>query len=275
MSCPERSAMMQGTRLCWPLAALVVLPDCVALSSPTLAATPACPCAARAIVLGVDGAGGFEAASRTLRDTVAKDNLPLEVQSFHWTHGYCRIVSDQMHASHVRREGRRLADLVLRCRAESPDRPIYLVGHSAGCGVVLTAAESLPPDTVERVVLLAPAVSVKHDLRPALACARLGIDVFYSAHDWVCLGLGVLVAGTTDRCWTLAAGKVGFRPIVHGPEDESLLTKLRQYPWDPSLSWTGHKGGHYGPYQPGFLRVFVLPLLDPHGDAARVECGRK
>jgi pimeloyl-ACP methyl ester carboxylesterase len=254
--------MMQQARLCWPLAALLLLPADAVSRSPT-PASPVCPCAAGGIVLAVDGAGGFEASSRTLRQTVLQDKLPLEVHSFHWTHGYCRIVSDQMHASHVRREGQRLADLVLRCREEAPNRPIYLVGHSAGCGVVLTAAESLPPGSVERVVLLAPAVSVKHDLRPTLACACRGIDVFYSHHDWVYLGIGVLLAGTTDHCWTLAAGKVGFRPVARGPEDEALFAKLRQYPWDPSLSWTGHKGGHYGPYQPGFLRTFVLPLLDP------------
>jgi pimeloyl-ACP methyl ester carboxylesterase len=210
-----------------------------------------------------------------LRQTVIRDQVPLEVHSFHWTHGYCRIVSDQMHASHVRREGRRLADLVQSCRAESPDRPIYLVGHSAGCGVVLTAAEELPPGSVERVVLLAPAVSVKHDLRPVLACACQGVDVFYSHHDWVCLGIGVLVAGTTDRCWTLAAGKVGFQPVAFGPEDEALFRKLRQYPWDASLSWTGHKGGHYGPYQPGFLRTFVLPLLYPRLENTEAEGGLK
>jgi pimeloyl-ACP methyl ester carboxylesterase len=266
--------MTQQARLCWSLAALLLLPTIAVRGSPTTA-TPVCPCATHAIVLAVDGAGGFEAASRTLRQTVTQDKLPLEVQSFHWTHGYCRIVSDQMHASHVRREGRRLADLVLHCREEAPDRPIYLMGHSAGCGVVLNAAESLPPGSVERIVLLAPAVSVRRDLRPALACACRGIDVFYSQHDWVCLGIGVLLAGTTDRCWTLAAGKVGFRPSARGPEDEGLFAKLRQYPWDPSLSWTGHKGGHYGPYQPGFLRTFVLPLFNPCLEISESASGLK
>src|SRR5262249_34315506 len=102
----------------------------------------------------------------------------------------------------------------------------------------------------------------KKDLRTALASTCRGIDVFYSSRDWVCLGLGTLLAGTTDRCWTLeVAGKVGFRSILNGPEDEALDAKLRQYPWDPSLTWAGHKGGHYGSHQPGFLRAFVLPLL--------------
>jgi pimeloyl-ACP methyl ester carboxylesterase len=216
------------------------------------------------LVIVLDGAGGFEAASRTMRKTAAECKMPLEVHGFHWTHGYCRIFSDQMHASHTRREGQKLAELLLTCRQEAPDQPIYLVGHSAGCGVALIAAEKLPPNTLERIVLLAPAVSAKHDLRAALRSSCRGIDVFISNHDWCCLGLGVMLAGTTDRYWLSgAAGKIGFQPILTCPEDEALYAKLRQYPWNPSLMWTGHKGGHYGAYQPGFLRAFVFPLLWP------------
>ncbi len=197
-----------------------------------------------------------------MRQTIAEAQMPLEVHSFRWTHGYLRVVSDQIHSTHLQRAGRKLADLVLSCRQEAPDQRIYLVGHSAGCGVVLIAAEQLPPNTVERIVLLAPAVSAKRDLRGALRSSCQGIDAFISSRDWCCLGLGTLLAGTTDRCWlTGAAGKIGFQPTLTAPEDEVLYAKLRQYPWNPSLSWTGHKGGHYGSYQPGFLRAFVLPLL--------------
>lgn len=249
--------MRRGTCLCWLLAGLFSLPGYIV---PKLRASP--PCLCQGVVFAVDGAGGFEMASRTLSRIVAEDKWPLEVRPFHWTHGYCRVISDQVHAAHVRREGRKLAELVLNCHREEPARPIYLVGHSAGCGVALIAADSLPPNLVERMVLLAPAVSAKRDLRPALRISRQGVDVFLSSHDWACLGLGTLLAGTTDRCWmTGAAGKNGFQPIVAAPEDGLLYAKLRQYPWEPSLMWTGHKGGHYGGYQPGFLRVFVLPLL--------------
>jgi pimeloyl-ACP methyl ester carboxylesterase len=259
--------MRRVTRWSWPVAAFLWLPSCALLS---LSATPppnTVPCVPLGVVFVVDGAGGFEASSRTLRQTIAEEKLPLEVRAFHWTHGYCRVLADQMHTTHLRREGQRLAEFVLRCRHEAPGRPVYLVGHSAGCGVILIATEYLPPNTVERIVLLAPAVSPQHDLRPALRSACRGLDVFISSHDWACLGLGTLIAGTTDRCRTSApAGKNGFQPIVTCAEDEALYVKLRQYPWDPSQIWTGHKGGHYGSYQPGFLRAFVLPLFTPWVD---------
>lgn len=254
--------MTRATILCWSLAVLMGLPGRAAFSSNLPPAANAPSRIRRGILFVVDGAGGFEAASRTIRQTATEACLPLEVHPVRWTHGYCRVAADQMHAAHLHREGRKLAEQVLRCRCEAPAAPIFLMAHSAGCGVVLAAAENLPPNTLERIILLAPAVSATHDLRSALRSACQGIDVFTSSRDWACLGIGTFLAGTTDRCWlTPAAGKTGFRPLLVGAQDEAVYSRLRQHPWTPSLSWTGHKGGHYGSYQPAFLRTFVLPLL--------------
>ena len=147
---------------------------------------------------------------------------------------------------------------VAEWRARKPNQAIYLVGHSAGCAVVLVAMEGLPPGSVERVILLAPAVSADYDLRPALAGVRQTIDVFCSERDWAALRLGTGIIGTTDRHWTAPAGRVGFRT----PEPGSpLYAKLRQHPWHPSVAWTGNRGGHYDSYKPAYLRAYVLPLL--------------
>ncbi len=132
--------MTRGTCLSGLLAALFWLPGYAVRSADAPPAPLAPPCLCPGVVFVVDGAGGFEAASRNLRQTVSEDKIPLEVCPFHWTHGYCRVLSDQVHASHIRREGRRLAELVLNCRRETP---IYLVGHSAGCAIILIAAELL------------------------------------------------------------------------------------------------------------------------------------
>ncbi len=162
--------MPRGTHLFWLPAALPLLWGYAVRSPDASAAVP--PTGGSGIVYFVDGAGGFEASSRIFRESAAAEKMPLEVRPFRWTHGFCRVLADETHAAHMQRVGRQLADLVLQCRHESPGRPVFLVGHSAGCGVVLTAAEDLPPATVERIVLLAPAVSVEHDLRPALASSR-------------------------------------------------------------------------------------------------------
>jgi pimeloyl-ACP methyl ester carboxylesterase len=247
---------------CWPLTVILLLPGCAVLplreSEPVL--PPARP---GGVVFSVDGAGDFQASTRALTRTIEEQGLPLLVQQVNWSHGYGRILSDHVDHSHARAEGRRLAEEVLVWRQQAPDLPIFLVGHSAGCGVILAAAESLPPETVERIVLLAPAVSAHHDLRPALRCARRGVEVFHSRSDWFYLGLGVGLVGTSDRQWDSAAGRVGFQPVICAPEDAVLYEKLRQHPWHRCVAWTGNKGGHYGGYQPGFLRAYVVPLLMP------------
>jgi pimeloyl-ACP methyl ester carboxylesterase len=185
----------------------------------------------------------------------------LQVETFVWSHGYGRYVLDHTdHANHLA-QGRRLADLVVAYRQACPGRRLYLVGHSAGCAVVLAAAEVLPPDGVDRIVLLAPSVCTAYDLRPALRTARCGIDAFSSSQDRLVLGLGMGLVGTAEHACRTAAGQYGFTPVLAGPEDAALYGKLRQHPWDPAVQWSGNDGGHYGTNQAGFLRAYVLPLL--------------
>jgi pimeloyl-ACP methyl ester carboxylesterase len=252
-----------------PITSLAVLlcTGCIGLpgrtNGPVTAARVTVP---QAVVFVADGAGGFKAASSSIRSTVAADCVPLRVETFDWTHGHWRVIADQIDRDHARKEGLELAAKVCALEQSCPGLPVCLVGHSAGSAVVLAAAEALPAGSIDRIVLLAPAVSTDHDLRPALACARRGVDVFYSSNDVFYLGFVVAVLGNADRERDPAAGRVGFRPSVADPQDAALYAKLRQYPWEPGLEPTGNYGGHYGAYQPGFLRVAVLPLLLPGDD---------
>ena len=250
-------AQAQASYLCW--LATICLGVLLLTCPSTSIAEPPCP--NRSLVIVVNGAGGFEVCASVIYQVVAEDRLPLDVVSYRWTHGYLRIPADQMDAAHMARQGQRLAEYILACRRTAPERPVFLLGHSAGCGLVLCAAEQLPPQTLEGIVLLAPAVSSEHDLRPVLASVCRSVDVYISHRDWFCLSIGTLLAGTTDRCFTFSpAGRVGFRPILTCAADVLLYGKLRQFLWDPCLRWTGNKGGHYGAHQPGFLRHFVLPV---------------
>lgn len=215
----------------------------------------------RAIVLTADGAGNFQNTSQTLRQAVADARLPIRVVTFEWSHGYGRMLADQMDYCHARAEGRRLACEIAALRANRPEIPIYLVGFSAGSGIVLTATELLPPGSIEGIVLLAPSVSYDYDLRPALRCTRGNLDVFYSRHDNLALGLCIAIFGTADREWTAAAGRVGFQPVICQPTDTELYTKLRQHPWAPCIGWTGHWGGHGSCHTTDFMTAYVLPLI--------------
>jgi pimeloyl-ACP methyl ester carboxylesterase len=211
-------------------------------------------------VFAADGAGNFQVSSRTLRTVAAEDHLPLEVHTFEWSHGYLRVLSDEIRYRYAREQGGRMAAAVLAYHADHPGTPIYLYGHSAGCAVVLAAAEELPSGVVEGVVLLAPSLSASYDLGPALAGVHRGLHVFYSRNDFWYLGLYMRLLGTADGRKAHAAGRVGFLADPDRIEPE-LLDKLRQHAWQPEDRALGHLGGHYGCYQPAFLRTHVLPLL--------------
>jgi pimeloyl-ACP methyl ester carboxylesterase len=213
------------------------------------------------VVFVANGSGDFRTVSTNLGRVVVDTSTPLQIETVLWSHGYGRYVTDHVdHTNHLH-QGSRLAAEVAAYRQAYPGRKVYLIGHSAGCAVVLAAAERLPTDSVDRIILLAPSVCVSYDLRPALRTARCGIDEFHSDEDRVILGLGMQMVGTADRCCRTAAGQYGFIPVIAGPADAVLYGKLRQHPWGPVVSWSGHGGGHYGSNQAGFLRAYVLPLL--------------
>jgi pimeloyl-ACP methyl ester carboxylesterase len=221
---------------------------------------------ASGIVLCADGSGGPGGTTQILQQVVAETRAPLRVEMVDWSHGSGRYLADHLLWGNIERSGLALARQIQALRERYPDKKIHLIGQSAGCAVLLVAAEALPPNTVDRIVLLAPSVSTRYDLRPSLRSARQGIDVYYSRHDWVVLGLGMALSGTTDRDLAPAAGRVGFRRVITKPGDEALYAaRLRQYEWNPSVAWTGNNGQHFGPRSPKHLQAYVLPLLVGRG----------
>jgi len=209
------------------------------------------------VVFVADGAGNFGAASAALRKVVADEHWPARVETVPWSHGFLRILRDQLDYAHGRAEGHRLAARILVHQNDYPDSKVYLVGHSAGAVVAVAAAEALPPGSIEGMALLAPSLSTFYDLGPALQAVRNHLDVYYSIRDWGYLGIGTAIFGTSDRVRSAASGRIGFQVYVveHG------MTRLRQHAWQPADKHTGNNGGHYGSYQPGYLRADVLPWL--------------
>jgi len=206
----------------------------------------------RPLVWVLDGAGGLGGCSNAFTCTNMLAGGPLELATFPWSHGYRRTVLDQVDARHAKAQGARLAAKIQERSKEEPGRRVVIVAHSAGSAVALAAGDCLPADSIDRIVLLAPSVSTKYDVRRSLAASREGIDVFCSKKDWIALGFGTRVVGTVDRRWAPAAGRHGFRL---GAEE------LRQHFWSAEVAWTGHSGGHYGTHAPAFLEKYVLPLI--------------
>ena len=162
-----------------------------------------------------------------------------------------------------RGEAARLRDKVLDYRQSYPGRPVQLVGHSAGAGIAVMTAEMMPPgQELDRLVLLAAAISPDYNLGEALARTDRGIYNCFSEMDNLFLGPGTVLFGTVDRKHTESAGKVGFRmpPGLSGGEARQY-DKLHQLSWNPKMVWIGHDGGHFGWAERGFVRQWVAGLV--------------
>jgi pimeloyl-ACP methyl ester carboxylesterase len=244
------------------LVSLAMLPGCAATFPSLLEAKPMTFAAVPATVFVADGAGNYQFTTTSLRTVLQKDGYPIEVVTYDWSHGSHRIFADHLGYQHAREEGKKLALAVLEYHAAHPGRPIYLLGHSAGATVAVVALENLPPGVVDRAVLLSPALSTQYDIRPALRSVKSNLYVFYSRYDCLYLGIATGILGTPDHRWTAPAGRAGFcnQPDL---DDPTLLDKLVQRPWKPNDVELGNNGGHYGNYQPDFLRIRVIPLLNP------------
>jgi pimeloyl-ACP methyl ester carboxylesterase len=206
------------------------------------------------VVFAVDGSGCLREMGCDLTRAVADAGLPLCVETFTWSHGRGRVLSDLRHRSRHATKGEELAAAILARRHACPGGRIVVVAHSSGAAVVLAAAECLPACAIDRIILLAPAVSCRRDLGPALCVSREGIDSFYSHKDWTSLSLAV--TGTADGWGHTSAGRLGFEATACAE-----CSRLRQYPWDASMSKFGHTGGHWSCTRFEFLRAYVVPLL--------------
>ncbi len=249
------------TRRWWlPLLVAVACTACGCTSSaqrlppPVATAQPV-----QGVVFVADGSGGLHRVADNLSIVLRDARIPVHVERVAWSHGQGTVLRDLYGDDNHRSHARCLASQVLAYRQAHPEQRIDLLGYSSGAAVVLAAAEDLPPDTVDRMILLSPAVASRRDLRPALRACREGIDSFYSERDGICLLLTAV--GTADGFANQIAGRVGFVPPADPRQDCLLYQRLRQHAWTCPAAWGGHNGSHYDAGRPEFLAAQVVPLL--------------
>jgi hypothetical protein len=221
----------------------------------------------RALVVTAGGVGGFDLSGTALRFLLAAEGLPYAIHIFPWGHGFGRWFADLTDVTNRDTQARLLADAMARFRNASADIPLFFVGKSGGSGVIVKALERMEERSVERVILLAPALSPEYDLSTSLRAVTRDMVVFWSPLDVFFLGLGTRVFGTADRVKTAGAGMTSFRipPAIGKPALESdrasQYAKLRQIRWTSRMAASGNLGGHFGPDSPLFLKKYVVPLL--------------
>ena len=119
-------------------------------------------------MLVADGVGGLDLCGTALRYVMAAEGLPYAIRVLPWGHGFGRWYSDLTSVTNRDAQAALLADAVRRFTAAQPGDPVFLVAKSGGSGVIVKALEQLEEDSVERAILLAPALSPGYDLSAAL-----------------------------------------------------------------------------------------------------------
>jgi pimeloyl-ACP methyl ester carboxylesterase len=214
------------------------------------------------VVFLIDGIGGLGFAPKMMEKALVEAGVGYELRTFHWSHGFGRWHADLTDDSNFRARAAELADAVMEFRSRSPQAPVYMVAKSGGTAIALVALAQLPPESVERCVLLSSAVSPDYDLVPSLSAIRTELVSFWSPRDKMVLGLGTTIFGTADGVMGHSAGLVGFRiPERADAESSAQYCKLRQIEWDPTMRRTFNFGTHIGTSMPQFVRSYVAPLL--------------
>jgi pimeloyl-ACP methyl ester carboxylesterase len=211
------------------------------------------------IIFIINGSAAGTSVTENLTKVIAKHRLAMNTDTIAWCRWGSQIGDHTDYLGQIYAAGC-LAAKVADYHARWPTSKIYLIGHSAGSHVTLAAADKLPPNSIERIVLLAPSVSTCYDLRPALRASRQGIDCYYSFDDNI-VSVGSWKFGTADRRWTKPAGEIGFTRLPPNLPDANLYQKLHHFCWAPEMAWTGNRGGHYGPTSENFLDFYVLPVM--------------
>jgi pimeloyl-ACP methyl ester carboxylesterase len=153
----------------------------------------------------------------------------------------------------------KLAKAIRDWRAAHPTNQIDLIGHSAGCGVILGALKRLPSDLRARtVVLLAPSVSPIYDLSNSLAQIDGKLHIFNSPHDTFFLKWRTGHFGTYDNIKTIAAGNRGFDLSTLSPE---LRAKVIAHPYEEPWKQLDNDGGHFGALSQPFAEAIIAPFF--------------
>jgi pimeloyl-ACP methyl ester carboxylesterase len=213
-------------------------------------ACPTHPLDGRTFVFVANGSGGGTSMGDTLRDISEESRNGLIVINVNWSR------KGSVPGDHWDSEGQllaaaRLADRIQIMRAYCPHSRFIVIGYSSGTRVAIAAAETLPPGTLDRLVLLASSVSAYYDLQRAQIGTCGGIDSFFSTEDNV-LALAEDNYGTADGQKGPMAGRIGFRSAC-GPQ-----CGVRQYRWRPAY---GGEGDHTYWARPLFIQNTLVQML--------------
>ena len=167
--------------------------------------------------------------------------------------------------SAIKSKAQKVADFITDRVRRQPGLEFILCGHSGGTGIAVWALEKLPDDVkIDKLILLASALSPGYDLSKALSHVRGACYSFCSENDILVLGTGTRMLGTIDGKQTEAAGYFGF--IFPPTADPRQYDKLIQKPYDKSWMQYRNFGDHMGCMVRPFARAVIAPLVVARGN---------
>lgn len=180
----------------------------------------------KGLVVILPGIEGESSANHDIRKGLREGGIPYALAIYRWGSG--SMLANQTDVSGNRRRADELAGRIATYQSKYPDRPVFLVGHSAGGGMAVFALESLAgipgAKPVDGVFLLSASISADYDLSPALRMTRRGLANVSNPEDQLLKG-GTATFGNVDGEKGDSAGRTGFtrryanvyeRPITGG-----------------------------------------------------------
>jgi len=211
------------------------------------------------LVVIVPGCAGDGFWYNDLRQSVAATQPARTVRTFEWGMPlplYMLNLQDQKIHSNAEKA---LARAIKSWRDRYPSGHVTLVGHSAGCGVILGSLSRIDKTVgVENVVLLAPSISPNYPVGPALRQIAGKLHLFFSDADRLWLGWRTSTFGTYDSVRSEAAGKIG---LALADLDPAMRAKIVQHGYEREYAELGNGGGHFGSLGRRFDEKVVAPLL--------------
>lgn len=153
----------------------------------------------------------------------------------------------------------KISDRIVEYQVRYPNRPVHLIGHSAGAGMALFVMQQLPSGvTIDSAILLAAAVSRDFGVHDLTSRTRSGIWNFWSRGDMLTVGLGTLIFGTMDRRHAASAGAFGFRKTSALQKSSGMLHDVG-YAYAMARCW--NFGGHFGCTNSAFISRYIAPIV--------------
>jgi pimeloyl-ACP methyl ester carboxylesterase len=213
-------------------------------------------------VFYLDGAGWYSS-SGSVRQGLKDAGYTGDFDVFTWS-AFLGPAHDHFVNASDKGIARRLARRIEAARAKNGDAPIYVMGLSAGCSLVLSAIEQLKDDVqVDGVVLFSPSVSATRDLTPVMRRVRGRLYATCSPHDAIIAGMAVNADGLSGP----PAGRAGFKlPRKQSPETLTAYRRVVNLPWQPAYVGFDWNGSHTAVTRSRFVSAVIAPRLFNDGE---------